>query len=300
MRAGYVFSEVLTGLRRNITMTVAMILTTAISLSLLGGGLIVARVSQATQVLYGDKVEVIIYLNADLSNNDPNCTRTTCQNIVASLRKNADVELSTYQTQAEAFGDYNARFAGQPEMLAIVQKDALPASFHVKLHDPQRFKVISQEFTTLPGVLQVNDQSAFLNKLFGLLNGVRNLAIIVALIQAFAALLLISNMVQIAAYTRRTETAIMRLVGASRWRTQLPFMIEAVVAGVIGAMLSIGLLVVAKVTFVDKLLGSVINSGVLAPLTGTDLVAVAPWLLLTGAGLAAVSGYVTLRLYVRI
>ena len=68
----------------------------------------------------------------------------------------------------------------------------------------------------------------------------------------------------------------------------------------VGALLSIGLLVVAKVTFVDKLLGSVINSGVLAPLTGTDLVAVAPWLLLAGAGLAAISGYVTLRLYVRI
>lgn len=300
MRAGYVFSEVLTGLRRNITMTVAMILTTAISLSLLGGGLIVARVSQATQVLYGDKVEVIIYLNADLSNKDPNCTAVICQNISASLKKNADVELSTYQTQADAFQQYKARFSGQPEMLAIVQQDALPASFHVKLHDPQRFKVISQQFTGLPGVDSVNDQSAFLNKLFGLLNGVRNLAIIVALIQAFAALLLISNMVQIAAYTRRTETSIMRLVGASRWRTQLPFMIEAVVAGVIGALLSIGLLVVAKVTFVDKLLGSVINSGVLAPLTGTDLVAVAPWLLLAGAGLAAISGYVTLRLYVRI
>ena len=300
MRAGYVFSEVLTGLRRNITMTVAMILTTAISLSLLGGGLVVARISQATQALYGDKVEVIIYLTTDQSSKDPNCTDSVCQNIVASLKKNADVELSTYQTQADAFQQYKTRFAGQPEMLAIVQQDALPASFHVKLHDPQRFKVISQEFTGLPGVDQVNDQSDFLNKLFGLLNGVRNLAIIVALIQAFAALLLISNMVQIAAYTRRTETSIMRLVGASRWRTQLPFMIEAVVAGVIGALLSIGLLVVAKVTFVDKLLGSVINSGVLAPLTGTDLVAVAPWLLLAGAGLAAISGYVTLRLYVRI
>lgn len=300
MRSGYVFSEVLTGLRRNITMTVAMILTTAISLGLLGGGLIVARLSQATQVLYGDKVEVIIYLTTDQSSKDPNCRDSVCQAIQAALKKNAEVELSTYQTQADAFEQYKQRFSGQPEMLAIVQQQALPASFHVKLQDPQRFKVISQEFTGLPGVDQVNDQSDFLNRLFGLLNSVRNVAIIVALIQAFAALLLISNMVQIAAYTRRTETSIMRLVGASRWRTQLPFMIEAVVAGVIGAVLSIGLLVVAKVTFVDKLLGSVINSGVLAPLSGADLVAVAPWLLISGAGLAAVSAYVTLRLYVRI
>lgn len=300
MRAGYVFSEVLTGLRRNITMTIAMILTTAISLSLLGGGLIVARLTQATQVLYGDKVEVIVYLTTDQSSKDPDCRDAVCQAIQSALKANSEVELFSYQTQAAAFTQYKQRFAGQPEMLAIVQQDALPASFHIKLHDPQRFKVISKQFTGLPGVDQVNDQSDFLNRLFGLLNSVRNVAIVVALIQAFAALLLISNMVQIAAYTRRTETAIMRLVGASRWRTQLPFMIEAVVAGVIGAVLSIGLLIVAKVTFVDKLLGSVINSGVLAPLSGADLVAVSPWLLVSGAGLAAVSAYVTLRLYVRV
>lgn len=300
MRAGYVFSEVLTGLRRNITMTIAMILTTAISLGLLGGGLVIARLSQATQVLYGDKVEVVIYLTTDQSHRDPDCRATVCQSIQRALKTNSEVQLSTYQTQADALTQYKARYAGQPEMLAIVQQDALPASFHVKLQDPQRFKVISQQFSGLPGVDQVNDQSDFLNKLFGLLNGVRNAAIIVALIQAFAALLLISNMVQVAAYTRRTETAIMRLVGASRWRTQLPFMIEAVVAGVIGAVLSIALLVIAKVAFVDKLFGSIISSGVVAPLTSTDLIAVAPWLLITGAGLAAVSAYVTLRLYVRI
>ena len=93
MRSGYVFSEVLTGLRRNITMTIAMILTTAISLGLLGGGLIVARLTQATQVLYGDKVEVIIYLTTDQSSKDPNCRDSVCQAIQTALKKNAEVEL---------------------------------------------------------------------------------------------------------------------------------------------------------------------------------------------------------------
>jgi cell division transport system permease protein len=300
MRAGYVFSEVLTGLRRNITMTVAMILTTAISLGMLGGGLIVARVTQATQVLYGDKVEIVVFLTTDQSKKDPDCRDSVCQQIEKALKANPEVELSTYQTQAEALAQYKQRFAGQPEMLAIVQESALNASFHVKLQDPQRFKIISQQFTGLPGVESVSDQSDLLNRLFGILNGIRNAAIVIALIQALAALLLISNMVQVAAYTRRTETAIMRLVGASRWRTQLPFMIEAVVAGVIGAAVSITLLVLAKVFFVDKLFGSVFHSGVLAPLTNTDLLVVAPWLLITGAGLAAISAYVTLRLYVRV
>ena len=92
----------------------------------------------------------------------------------------------------------------------------------------------------------VNDQSELLDRVFSLLNGIRNATIVVALVQAFAALLLISNMVQIAAFTRRTETNIMRLVGASRWRTQLPFMIEAIVAGLIGAVLAIGGLIAGQ------------------------------------------------------
>ena len=121
--------------------------------------------------------------------------------------------------------------------------------------------MIAEQFTGQPGVQSVADQSAFLDRLFSLLNGIRNATIIVALIQALAALLLISNMVQVAAYTRRTETQIMRLVGASRWRTQLPFMMEAVIAGVVGAALAIGGLIAAKFLFVDQALGPVIRSG---------------------------------------
>ncbi len=281
-------------------MTVAMILTTAISLGLLGGGLIVARLSDATQVLYGDKVQVTVYLTADQSKRDPNCHDPVCQAISDGLRANTDVATVSYETQAAAYTRYQKQFAGQPEMLAIAKQDALPASFHVKLHDPQRFKVISQQFSGKPGVDSVADQQQFLDRLFSLMNGIRNFTIIIALIQALAALLLISNMVQIAAFTRRTETSIMRLVGASRWRTQLPFMIEAVMAGIIGAALSIALLVVAKVSFVDKQLGSVISSGVLPVIDGSYLVWVTPILLAVGAGLAAISAYVTLRLYVRL
>ena len=236
MRAGFVVTEVLNGFRRNITMTIAMILTTAISLGLLGGGLIIARMTDQMRDIYGDKVEVTIYLTPDQSAQDPDCRASPCQDINDQLQANTDVESIDYESQAAAYERYKQQFAGQPELLEIGTPEALSASFHVKLFDPQRYKVIAEQFDGKPGVQSVADQSAFLDRLFSLLNGIRNATIIVALIQALAALLLISNMVQIAAYTRRTETAIMRLVGASRWRTQLPFMLEAVIAGVVGAV----------------------------------------------------------------
>jgi cell division transport system permease protein len=281
-------------------MTIAMILTTAISLGLLGGGLIIARMTDQMRDIYGDKVEVTIYLSPDVSAQDPDCRQSPCQDINQALQANSDVETVDFESQAAAFERYKQQFAGQPEMIDIVSQDALSASFRVKLVDPQRYRVIADEFSDMAGVQSVNDQSELLDRVFNLLNGIRNATIVIALVQAFAALLLISNMVQIAAFTRRTETNIMRLVGASRWRTQLPFMIEAIVAGVIGAALAIGGLVLGKVLFVDKALNSVFNAGIIAPVDANSIIWVSPILVGVGAGLAVISAYVTLRLYVRV
>ena len=113
--------------------------------------------------------------------------------------------------------------------------DALPESFRVELINPERYPVIAEEFPNgQNGVDQVRDEGDFLDRLFSLLNGARNATIAVAVVQALAALLLISNTIQLAAFNRRNETNIMRLVGASRWYTQLPFILEAAIAGLIG------------------------------------------------------------------
>ena len=151
MRAGFVFSEVLTGFRRNITMTIAMILTTAISLGLLGGGLIIARLTDQMRDIYGDKVEVTIYLTPDQSALDPDCRESPCQDINEALQANADVETIEFESQAAAFERYQQQFAGQPELLEIGTPEALSASFHVKLYDPQRYRVIAEQFTGQAG-----------------------------------------------------------------------------------------------------------------------------------------------------
>ena len=156
-------------------------------------------------------------------------------------------------------------------------QDALPESFRVELVNPERYQVIAQEFPNgKNGVDQVRDEGDFLNRLFSLLNGARNATIAVAVIQALAALLLISNTIQLAAFNRRNETNIMRLVGASRWYTQLPFILEAAVAGLIGAVLAVGGLVLTKLLFVDKTLAGPIKAGIIPPVDWGQIATISP------------------------
>ena len=299
MRASFVFSEVVTGLRRNVTMTVAMILTTAISLGLLGGGLLVVRMIDNMRDNYGDLVEVNVNLSADISANDPGCSQDPCRSLRSDLERDPAVDSVVFENRAKAFERFQRIFESQPELLRLTRPEALPASLHVTPKDPSRSDVIVQTYTGKPGVSFVDDQGVFLERFFGVLGGVRNATFAIALVQAVAALLLISNTIQVSAFTRRTEVGIMRLVGATRWYTQLPFLLEAMVAGLIGAVIAIAGLATSKVLFIDDVLSEPIRAGIIPPIETLDIVAVSPWLVLTALGVSAVTGYVTLRLYVR-
>ena len=299
MRASFVLSEVFTGLRRNITMTIAMIITTAISLGLLGAGLLVVQMTNKTEQIYFDRVEVAVFLTNDVSTNDPGCTGPICADLRTQLQNLPGVQSVDYESRAQAYDRFKKVFAQQPELVQLARPEALPASFRVKLNDPKRFAVINQAFGTRPGVDRVVDQAQLVQRLFSVLGGVRNAAFAIAVVEALAALLLISNMIQVAAFTRRTEVSIMRLVGATRWYTQLPFLLEAVVAGLIGSVLAIAGLFGVKSFFLDNVLKDLYSSNIIGQVTTSDVLYVAPVLAIVGIGLSAVTAYVTLRLYVR-
>ncbi|WP_137873937.1 permease-like cell division protein FtsX [Rhodococcus sp. Q] len=300
MRASFIFSEVFTGLRRNITMTIAMILTTAISLALFGGGLLVVQMAGKTQQIFLDRVEVQIFLTDDVSTSDPGCTEDLCRGLREDLENTDAVVSVQYLNREDAVADAKERvFKDQPELASMVSPEALPASFKVRLDDPDRFGVIEDSFATRPGVDSVLNQRDLVERLFSVLGGIRNAAFAIAVVQAIASILLIANMVQIAAYTRRTEVGIMRLVGATRWYTQLPFLLEAVVAAMVGAGLAIASLFTAKSMFVDDVLADVYDANIVARISNSDVLLVSPILAFVGVGMAAVTAYVTLRLYVR-
>jgi cell division transport system permease protein len=294
MRVNFVLSEVATGLRRNLTMTIAMILTTAISLGLMGTGILIAGMISHMKEIYYDKVQVSIFLTDDVTDEQRSAIET-------KLKDSSEVKSYIYESKDEAYQRFQEQFSQQPELVQNTPADALPESFRVELVNPERYPVIAEEFPNGEnGVDQVRDEGDFLDRLFSLLNGARNATIAVAVVQALAALLLISNTIQLAAFNRRNETNIMRLVGASRWYTQLPFILEAAIAGLIGGLLAAGGLILTKVLFVDRTLAGPIKAGIIPQVEWSAIITNSLIISGVGVGLAAVAAYVTLRLYVRL
>ncbi|MFN8228866.1 MAG: permease-like cell division protein FtsX [Mycobacterium sp.] len=296
MRFGFLLNEVLTGLRRNITMTVAMILTTAISLGLLGGGLLVLRLADHSKKIYLDRVESQVFVTNDISANDLSCDSDPCKALRAQIDSRDDVVSVRFVNRDDAYNDATAKF---PEFKDVASRDSFPASFIVKLKDPEQHRDFDQAMSTQPGVVKVLNEKDLIDRLFAILDGLSNAAFAVALVQAIGAVLLIANMVQVAAYTRRTEIGIMRLVGASRWYTQLPFLLEAVVAATIGVILAIIGLIVVRAMFLDRALSQFYQANLIAKIDYADILYISPILFGVGVVMAAATGYVTLRWYVR-
>ena len=163
-------------------------------------------------------------------------TRIPARRCGQKIEGRDDVRSVRFLNREDAYNDAIKKF---PQYKDVAGKDAFPASFVVKLDNPEQHKDFDDAMAGQPGVLNVLNQKDLIDRLFAVLDGLSNAAFAVALVQAIGAILLIANMVQVAAYTRRTEIGIMRLVGASRWYTQLPFLVEAMLAAFIGVVIAI-------------------------------------------------------------
>ncbi len=293
MRAKFVLTEAATGLWRNVTMTVAMILTTAISLALLGaGGLLFVQVEKVKDLLFY-KVEVTVFLDEGVTQDQRDALKT-------KLEGDDLVDTVEYESRDEAYKRFKELFKDSPDLVNNVKPEALPESFRVKLKDPRKFEAINQAYSQSDGVDKVSNQQQLVGKMFKTIDAVKNTAFVVALIQGIAALLLIANTIQVAAYSRRREVGIMKLVGASNWYVRLPFILEAAVAGLIGATLAWIALLAAKWLLLDGALAPVFDSGIIPKIPWSYIIATGPLLALFSVIIAGVAGWATLRFYVKV
>lgn len=299
MNLGFVFREAFKGLGRNITMTIAMVITTAISVALVVAGVLVTQMTNDTKDIYLERVEVMVQLNEDISANDPECKDSACAGLKKKLEADEDIESVSYRNREDSYQRFVELFKDtDPVMVEETSPDALPAAFHVRLKDPTDTAPIDA-IASDRAVSDIIDQQEEVRSAAGNLDAIRNATFVLAAVMALAAIMLIANMVQIAAYQRQRETAIMRIVGASRWVTHAPFIMEAVLGAVGGVVLAGIGVILGKNTVLDPALKDLYNNQLLAPVTSGDVWTALPIVGLVAILCAALTAQVTMRAYVR-
>jgi cell division transport system permease protein len=304
MRAQFVFQEVWTGLRRNLTMTVALVVVVAISLSLLGTGLLFVKQVDNTRTYWQGRVQLSIYL-CTATSVSPQCKangpataaqRASIDHDLLAL-KSQGVEAVYYESQAQAFQRFKQDFAQDRSFSSLVTQNEIPDSFQVKLRNAQAdFPVVAGTVEGRPGVDNIVNVESILSNFYKLLDGARNAVIVVAIILVIAAILLVANTIRLSAFNRRRETSIMRLVGASNFYVQLPFLLEGIIAGMFGWLIAAGLLIAVKTLGLDTLQQYFPYN---VRLSLADLIEVIVLAMVMGVVLCGVTSFLTLRRYLR-
>ncbi|MFN8156124.1 MAG: permease-like cell division protein FtsX [Candidatus Nanopelagicales bacterium] len=302
MRASLILNEVGIGLRRNLTMSIALVITFAVSLGLLGGALLVRDQVDVMKDYWYDKVQVSVFL-CTKNSDTPSCadgqvTQAQKDQIKADLESLKPlVQEVYYESSADAYARFKEQFKNSP-IAQNASPDALPESFRVKLSDPTKYDVVASAFVGKPGVDNVVDQRSLLDKFFQVLGGLQKLALLIAAAMILVTVLLIANAMRVAAFNRRRETGIMRLVGASDFYIQMPFLLEAAIGAILGAAVATLSLIGVKAVLIDRVLSPQFT---ITPFIGWDAVLRASIVLMVlGVVLACITAFLTLRRYLRV
>ncbi|MEV6316693.1 permease-like cell division protein FtsX [Streptomyces sp. NPDC051776] len=305
MRAQFVLSEISVGLRRNLTMTFAVIVSVALSLALFGGSLLMREQVNTMKGYWYDKVNVSIFLcNKNDAESDPNCAKGAVtadqkDEIKTDLDKMPIVDKVQFETADEAYTHYKEQFGDSP-LADSLTPDQMQESFRIKLKDPEKFEVITSAFSSRPGVQEVQDQKGLLENLFNLLNGMNYAALGVMALMLVVALMLIVNTVRVSAFSRRRETGIMRLVGASSFYIQMPFIMEAAFAGLLGAFGACLILLVGRYFLIDHGLALSEKMQLINFIGWEAVLSVLPLVLAIGLLMPALAAFFALRKYLKV
>jgi cell division transport system permease protein len=302
-RISYIALEAYRGFRRNALLATSMVIIVAISLTLLGVALLAGRQVDLYGGYWADKIEVSVFLATDVTDPQKEDIRRTLEDIPV-------VQEVFHETKEQAYNRFKEQFKDSPDMVRNVSPSAMPESYRIKLADPEQFDQVHDEFCTgqlnasgrevcNPGIDLVVDQRKLVERFFSVLNLLRNSFLVLAAVLGLAAVVLIAVTVRVAAFARRKETQIMKLVGASNTYIRLPFLAEGVFAGLLGALvafvfLRIGMYYIGRV-------GDQVAIFEQLPLVGmSDFWST--WLVLLGLGVvvSGLASLIALRKYVRV
>jgi cell division transport system permease protein len=293
IRVDYLAKETGNNLVRNPTLTVATVLTVAVSLALLGAALLIQRGVDGFNTRFKDDVEFIVWMAPD----------ATPENIEATaqfLEEYRTVENYTYVNQEATFEEFQAYYSDQPEITDLVEAEQLPTSFRVipEITDLALIRSLGEEIRTLPGIIDVDYAEEYIKQLNDVTSTASRVMITAALLAAVASALLMYNTIRTGLFARRREIEVMRLVGATKWFIRIPFMLEGLLQGLIGAVFSaVAIFGLNRVISRSVEGGSNLRLFESFALDSVEVASVAIVLLLVGAALGAIGAGIAVTRY---
>lgn len=304
MNLGLILGEAFTGLRRNASMVVSVILVTFVSLTFVGAAILMQAQVSTMRDYFQDRAQVDIYLCSDVSTTDTCVDGTATEEQIAAVEKQLKSETLSpliqdfrFESQADAYAALQENY---PEQAELLTEEWSNAAFHITLvnpDNPTNASVIVEAFSDVEGVEDVSNQMAYLEPLFAALAIATYIAVGIAALMLVSAVLLIGTTIRLSAYARRREVGIMRLVGASNRAIQTPFVLEGVIASLIGALLA-GAAIVSMVHF--GVTGYLVQRMGSIPWVGmSEAVVVVVVVVVIGVALAAISAGFAIRRWLR-
>jgi cell division transport system permease protein len=303
MKLGFILSEMWAGIRSNFSMIVSIILVSFVSLTFLAVTMLLQLQITQMKTYWYDRAQVAIYLCSDYSPEEacPAGGATDNQKVAVKQQLMSDtlapyIEDYYFETKDQAYEKFVEQFADS-QAVQYITADQLNEAYWVNLKDPNQSDLIIESFSGLDGVEEIKDQRSYLDEIFSFLNAGSLLAAGVAGVMLLSATLLIATTIRLSAHSRRREISIMRLVGASKFSIQLPFVLEGVLAAVVGGLLASGVTVAITHYFITGFLAQ--QLAFTSFFTVTDALMITPYLLGVGAALAIVSSAVSIHRYLR-
>jgi len=234
-RITYLLRDAFQNMRRNILVVAGAILAIFISLALAFGALMLNEIVRVNTLLWQEGEHVVVFLK-DIDDGISNADHQALQNQILSWQ---EVESVRYVDKAEAWEEFQTIFADSPSLLDISDQSIVPASLRIKLNEIDRYRDIKFRLDGQPAVRKIVSPGEVIERLSDLNAVLNRLAVGLAVVQGSAAVVLIANTIRLAIYARREEVAVMRLVGASNWFIRVPFLLEGMLEGLVGAGLAV-------------------------------------------------------------
>ena len=245
----YVIKNTILNMRRTPLLVFATIIAVLVSSFLVFTTLSARSIVQNNTVRWQNGTHVVIFL-------DDRVTTTAHKQLQESLETYPEIRTVEYFTKSEAEEEFKILFKDQPELLSEVDYEKLPSSLRVNLNDPSDYELIIERMDGNPAVKEIRTSGEAIERLLSLTNTLVISASTFALLIGFAAFILIINTLRLAAYSKKKEIKIMRLVGASSTYIRLPFIFEAILESLIGTSIAVGLgwgfIQYSKTSFIAK------------------------------------------------